>query len=216
MKNFKHVLLFIVGSAVFSALVFFALLQMDVIHLSSSHRASDTDVEYQVDSTAVPVDTANLLTDDSETESYSDSEDSEIGDYLRFSESGDPLSAADLKKWIGKYQIKFIEDAGERPYDVIFNVSIESNGDTHLVINYQSKETQEIEEGYHIYGRFTKTNSDNTKIEFLPEVISVGEDKGMGTSFFLEEKNGNYYVYNQMARPMKVPETMAIPIIKIQ
>ena len=214
MKKFKTILLFVVGILVLTGALFFGLLKMDYIHLSSSHQAQDSDVEYQADSSAVAVDSAYSTLQ--EAEEAITSEEPNMDDYLRFSESGDPLSAADLKKWIGKYQIKFIEDAGERPYDVIIDISIEPNGDTHLVINYQGKERYEIDEGYRVYGHCTKVNSDNTKIEFLPEVISKGEDTGRGTSFFLEEKKGSYYLYNQMANPMKATETMAIPIIKLQ
>jgi len=214
MKKFKTILLCIIGVFVFTGALIFGMLKMDYIHLSSSHQAQDSDVEYQADSSAVAVDSA--YSTPQEAEASINSEEPDMDDYLRFSETGDPLSAADLKKWVGKYQIKFIEDAGERPYDVIIDISIEPNGDTHLIINYQGKERYEIDEGYHVYGNCTKANSDNTKIEFLPQVISNGEDKGRDAGFFLEEVKGSYYLYNQMANPMKATETMAIPIIKLQ
>lgn len=139
-----------------------------------------------------------------------------MDDYLTFSDSGNPLSKEDLKKWIGKYETKFIEDAGERPYNVIIKIEIEANGDTHLVINYQDRETNKIDEGYQVYGHCTKTNSENTKIEFLPEVISQGVDTGRETGFYLLEKNGSFSILNQMANPMNTSETTPISINKIQ
>lgn len=144
----------------------------------------------------------------------SNSKEPNMDDYLTFSDSGDLLSKDDLKKWIGKYETTFVEDAGERPYNVVMQIEIDASGDTHLVINYQDRETNKIDEGYQVFGHCTKSNTDNTKIEFLPEVISQGADTGRDTGFYLLEKNGKFSILNQMANPMNTSETTPISIKK--
>lgn len=118
-----------------------------------------------------------------------------------------------FKKWEGEYSVDYKDYAGEGNSVVKAKLKLGGPDDSNLWIWWESP-NEKNSDTISVYGSLGKMDAGNSKIIFLPEIIS-GDDHGIDVHFYLYEDRNKYYIKSQMI-PSENGVIRKVPIQKIK